>query len=209
MNNYMNSVNDDLFKFLSVPEGISKDTVVSNIILKGGEFEVLYSNPLFMQSAIKTWSEKWNWTFSRWIKAINEEYNPLHNYDRTEEYTDITSGNVKTTSNATTESNSTDSSTNSSTNEDTKSAFDSNSYEPLNKSVGSGSTNGYSMSDISSDTESENIENRTLTHSAKMYGNIGVTSSQDMLKAELELAYWNLYDKIADVFLQEFIIPVY
>jgi hypothetical protein len=30
-----------------------------------------------------------------------------------------------------------------------------------------------------------------------------------MLKQELDLGYWNVYEKITELFLQEFVIPVY
>lgn len=210
---YMNANNDDLFSKMTLPEGISKDVLVENIMLKGGEFEVLFANPYYMQNAISTWCHKWQWSFERWVRLISEEYNPLHNYDRTEIYTDETRGNVKNTSTATTESTSSDSSsgTGSSTSEDTKSAFDSTDYEPLNKNT-SGNTNSSTSntsSDIDSSSESENVENRTFTHTAKMYGNIGVMSSQQMFQQESEVAMFNLYDKITDIFLQEFVLPVY
>ena len=42
-----------------------------------------------------------------------------------------------------------------------------------------------------------------------IHGNIGVTTSQQMLTQELELGYWNVYEKITELFLQEFVIPVY
>ena len=40
-------------------------------------------------------------------------------------------------------------------------------------------------------------------------GNIGVTTSQMMLQSELDIARWNLYEHIADLFCQEFCIMVY
>lgn len=47
------------------------------------------------------------------------------------------------------------------------------------------------------------------THTGRMHGNIGVTTSQQMLEAELSLQYWNLYDHIADLFIQENTTRVY
>ena len=47
------------------------------------------------------------------------------------------------------------------------------------------------------------------THHGRIHGNIGVTTSQQMLEAELQLGYWNVYEKITELFLQEFTIPVY
>ena len=42
-----------------------------------------------------------------------------------------------------------------------------------------------------------------------MFGNIGVTTSQQMLSSELELGYWNIYNKITDLFIREFLLLVY
>ena len=43
----------------------------------------------------------------------------------------------------------------------------------------------------------------------RVHGNVGVTTSQQMLISELDLGYWNIYEKITDLFLTEFVIPVY
>lgn len=86
--NYMISVNDDLFKNLSTPTGIDKSLLVNNILLKGGEFEVLYAEPYFLQNMIGVWSQKWQRTMERWINALSIDYNPLENYDRMEDWTD-------------------------------------------------------------------------------------------------------------------------
>ena len=85
---YMNAYNNDLFGLLNLPPGIDKDTLVNNIMLRGGEFEVVYSNPDFYKSAIGLWSNKHYRTFEKWINALSIDYNPLENYDRMEEWTD-------------------------------------------------------------------------------------------------------------------------
>ena len=86
--NYLSHDNNDLFEFLTVPEGIDKDTLVNNILLRGGEFEVLYSNPDFLKNMIGVWSNKWQRTMERWINALSIDYNPLENYDRMEDWED-------------------------------------------------------------------------------------------------------------------------
>ena len=58
----------------------------------------------------------------------------------------------------------------------------------------------------SSGTEKEN--SKTI-HEGRIHGNIGVTTSQQMLEAELKIAEWNIYEHITDLFLSEFIIPIY
>ena len=74
---YMNAYNNDLFGLLNLPPGIDKDTLVNNIMLRGGEFEVVYSNPDFYKSAIGLWSDKHYRTFEKWINALAIDYNPL------------------------------------------------------------------------------------------------------------------------------------
>lgn len=62
-NQYLLESGSNLFMGLDLPEGIDKQTVIDNILLKGGEFEVLYSNPYFLRDSITMWSKKWYWTF--------------------------------------------------------------------------------------------------------------------------------------------------
>ena len=52
-------------------------------------------------------------------------------------------------------------------------------------------------------------DNYTDTHTAHMYGNIGVTTSAAMLKEFYDISKWNLYEHICDVFISELLIPVY
>ena len=188
---YLELLNDDLFANMTLPTStyLDKTTLIKNILLRGGEFEVLYADPYFMKEAIGVWSTKWNRTITKWCAALAVSYDPLYNYDRKEEYTDISKGNVSDSGTV----------TSSSTNEDTTSAYNESAYQPDNKSVASGSN-------ISKGTSSSS---NTMTHNAHLYGNIGVTTSQQMLEAELDLQQWNLYEKITDLFLTEFAIPVY
>lgn len=46
-------------------------------------------------------------------------------------------------------------------------------------------------------------------HTGRIHGNIGVTTSQQMLQAELDIAQWNIYEHIKDIFMQEFCIMIY
>lgn len=197
MNNFFLNMNDDLFKNLSLPEGIDKNTLTDNILLTGGEFETLYSDPSALQSFIGIWSRKQQPTFERWIAALSIDYAPLENYDRTEDWTDHAEGTGSSNSDGTVNT------TNSDTSELQKSAFDESTYSPYEKTINDG-TIGTTTSDDTS-TEMENDS----SHHGRIHGNIGVTTSQQMLQAELDLGYWNIYEKITQLFLQEFTIPVY
>ena len=197
MNTFFYNMNDDLFKNLSLPEEIDKQTLTDNILLRGGEFEVLYANPSAMQSLIGIWSSKMQPTFTRWSEALAIEYAPLENYDRHEQWNDHQEGTGSSDSTGSV------STTTSDTSELTKSAFNESGYSPYEKTTNSG-TLGNSTTD-GTDTEMENDS----AHLGWIHGNIGVTTSQQMLEAELNLGYWNIYEKISELFLQEFTIPVY
>ena len=55
----------------------------------------------------------------------------------------------------------------------------------------------------------QSTDNGKTTHDGRIHGNIGVTSSQQLLESELQIAEWNLYEHITDLFLSEFVIPIY
>lgn len=55
----------------------------------------------------------------------------------------------------------------------------------------------------------EGKDNNTNVRKAHMYGNIGVTTSAAMLKEFYDIAQWNLYEHISDVFASELLISVY
>lgn len=52
-------------------------------------------------------------------------------------------------------------------------------------------------------------EGHSAIHSGRLHGNIGVTSSQQLLQSELDIARFNIYDEAADLFISEFCIYVY
>ena len=276
---------DSLFKNLTLPAGIVKNDLIDCIMLRGGEFPVLFADPEFMRYYIKTWGVKWYRTFEKWYNALQIDYDPLMNYDRREEWEDLNTGtrnsqtqrteidsdemirngtdqsdqnNIRSVNSGSTEEHGDErtingstsdysAGTNDQTNTDSLSAYNSSAWENDRKTVvdsdTTASTTGTSTSTengaggkeiFNSETETGN-DNRTGSYedkelrsgtgqhsensadqtsnankrSGRAYGNIGVTTSQQMLEQELEIATWNLYEHISDIFLQEFTIPIY
>lgn len=238
-NSYLNQMYDGqtLFDLLTLPDGISKDDLVDNIMLQGGEFEVLYSDPVFMREAVGSWGRKCYNTFLRWITAQSIQYNPLENYDRNELLTDQyyknasssarrDSGNTRTFDNQDkrtidTEDERTLDTTR--TSEEEVSAFDSSTYQPSAKNTTdddgtdtlthSGTDtvdySGTIKDEYGEGTSGNENENSTNTHSGRVHGNIGVTTSQQMLQSEYDIARFNIIDQITDMFILEFCIPIY
>lgn len=196
-NAFFENIGDDLFKGLTLPEGLAKKTLTDNILLQGGEFEVLYSDPWALQNFISVWADREQATFQRWVDALAIEYAPLENYDRYENWTDTldSDGTSRTTG-------TNDTSTSGTVTTDV-SAYDSSSYQPKNKVT--------SSETIDNDTTENNTStlDNTGVHAGRIHGNIGVTTSQQMLESELDLGYWNIYSRITDMFLKEFCIMIY
>lgn len=226
--NYLNP-DHSVFETMQLPEGIDKDTLIGAIILRCQEFELLYSDPDFLTAAVNIWSRKNYRTFDKWVKALDIEYDPLYNYDRTEEYTDTHDGSFNNSSNERGSNGNTRTDDLTMTNDlkdtnDVTTTHSEKAYNDTNyvgttqdvvdqdeshtgtvKNTGSVTDNG----SFSSTAGANGTDKYTDIHKARLFGNIGITSSQDMLRQELSVAEWNLYEHIADLFAQEFCIMVY
>lgn len=177
---------NSLFDNLELPSELTKDTCIQVLLEKCGEFPLLYPDFDYMKYAIGVFSKKWEWTLNKWAKAINIEYDPLYNFDRHEIYTDTSKTKAESNTNAT------------SLNE--VSAFN---------DIDSATPNMKPTSKATSEAGGTNKGEGTNTHEGRLYGNIGVTTSQQMLQSELDLGYWNIYNEIANLFSTEYCIRIY
>ena len=127
----------------------------------------------------------------KWVKiydALTELYNPLHNYDmnetRTPNLTETRTPNITRGENAST--------TSSTDVENGVYGFNSTNSNPSTDSTGSQTdTMNRTSTEIGTETK-KNTGTETLTRS----GNIGVTSSQQLLESELELRKYDFYQMI-------------
>lgn len=224
MNNYDSSLFDNL-RF----ENVDHETLVNTILLNCGEFEVLYPNIETLKNMFTLFSNKWSRTVSKWVSALNTEYKPLENYDRYENFggsetelengneTHLTNGNETITNNGNTILSR--SGTDNNDVENKTSAFNASDYQPNEKittqiNYGSSDKNDVNLNQTRTPNITEirtpNIKRtRTPNLENHIHGNIGVTTSQQMLESELQLQYWNLYNKISNIFMKEFCIMVY
>ena len=210
-------------------EKFNRDDLLAAIISKGATFEALYADPDYFYYAVGYFWGRWSRTFNEWFNAFDIEYNPLDNYDRHEETTDITddagSETRSETSSSTHDANNTGT-LNSTTNEDSEtnaenkvSAFDGNDYVPHDKSDTTGgvdTTVAQTTGDVIDEESSSSIAgntsnefNREFTHTAHIWGNIGVVTSSKMLEEYIKVRKINPYDCIADIFTNELCLKVY
>ena len=191
-----------IFDTLTLPAGVTKDILVNNILMRGAEFEVLYPDADFIKFSIGAWALKWQPTFKRWVDALALEYEPLENYNRFEDWNDSKASTGSRTGSGT---GSTSGRTNSTTKHKVSAddAGDALTMKDQDELVGADSS-------CTSTTSQEDTSAADLgEHHGRVHGNIGVTTSQQMLLSELDLGYWNIYEKITDLFLTEFVIPIY
>lgn len=216
MERYLNP-DHSIFENMQLPEGIDKDILVGSIILRCQEFELLFSDPDFMIAAVNVWSRKNYWTFNKWVELINKQYDPLYNKDYFEEYNDTHEGaesgsgsnsmnddhtrtdNLKTETDATLTHS--------------EKAYNDSDYVGTTEDVTDGEVNNTgtqrmagSSSGSYNDSKNDSYVNNHTYHG---YGNIGITSAQELFMKQTDVARWNMYEHIADLFCQEFCIMVY
>lgn len=200
------SYDSTVFDNLQLPTGVTKADVVNNILMECAELEIIYPDLPFLKSAIGQWSTMELPVWNRIAALEDIEYNPIENYDRYEDEVENTSDRGK--------SNEFVSNTSHNTNKD--------SAETVNKVAGydsstlgnqSASTNDATSlnSDVNtgSSTISSNTD-QTRSRGSRIHGNIGVTTNQQMLLSELELApKLCIVDYIVNAFKQRFCLLVY
>lgn len=263
---------------------VTFQSVLSDYIsFNHGELNIRYiledsvlENPSIIQNAVVNWYNTHKYQYETLYNTTLLKYEPLQNYDRTEEVTDNTerTGTGGTTFGSRTETSTTNNTTNigaqDNTNTDnettkigtintkTNSSTSKKGSESNEKEVAPYDTETYynqekntlsftdrtdtntstTTTDARTDTRTNNStekvgaredttkgstsntfgehtdstsknENETYTHKSHMYGNIGVTTSQQMLESEREVAYFNFVSIVAHDIIKLIAICIY
>lgn len=191
-----------IFDSMVLPVGMDKTKLVNQIILDTAELEVIYPAPGFFKTAIGLWSATRNMSWDRIYRASQLEYNPIENYDRQE--TETTTGTQAHSGKDTTTNTGTSSGSGSDTNK--IAGFDSTVLVDHDSSTTTASSTASGTTEL---THGEQIaENHSRT--SRIHGNIGVTTSQQMLEQEIAVTdKLNIYDVITNDFKNRFCILVY
>ena len=252
-----------------LPDDVDRDTIVPLILTQSAELETLYPSPDYFKLVCKAWSTARCPSWEKMLEVLEEEYDPLHNYDRTETETGSNTGSDSITETETiddvTAEDITDtteddisvttaddisvvtaediedstSGTTSTTATGQVTGFNSNTFADNNKTVTSGTTSDTATRDrdqtetTDRDTTETTDRDTTVTRdrdvtfgreretgrtgsssgshsrSLRAYGNIGVTTSQQMLKEELEVRKLDIYNLIVEEFIFYFCLRVY
>lgn len=182
-----------MFDDISLPEDIVRDTLVNEILFEGAQLFPIHQDPVLLQRMIEHYFTKRYQIHEELAKTLAYDYEPLENYDRQETRSrwetgkedidrDITIGTTGATENKVSAFNE--------TTLQTQSRTDSTSSHGTEETVGK-TTSGNSGDTI------------------RVHGNIGVTTSQQMLEAQREVVKFSLYEYIASHFIRNFMIGLY
>ena len=210
----------DNFTAPTDPEGspVDLDLIINRILYKYGDAPLFTPDPAVIKFYIGEWSERRQPLWNRFYKAVPEEYDPLSNYDRTEKTTDyltyghkiVTNDDLKHGHKVVTN----DDLTAGTSVENQISADNASTYQPDSKAINSG-TDERDIDETHNGTDERDLDE---THSGTdkrdydsyVSGNIGVTTSQQMLQSELDIIpELDLVEFVADDFHSEFNLMMY
>lgn len=207
----------DIFSEWMLPPGVDKETLVPNLLAECAELEVIYPDPRVMRSMIGFWSKTMQYKWSKLLATENFVYNPIWNKDGTVRETETRDlQHAETGKNTSTVSMETTGRTTQQEDQTTTtdvSAFDQSGYSNRDKVTSSDETSGSATTSGSSTNNGENnvsgTDTGTIVHERVESGNIGVTTTQQMITEERAVADFSVYAEIIRDFQNRFCLLVY
>lgn len=200
-----------IFDLLTLPEGLSKDNLIKNILSRLAELEIIYPNPTVLKDLIGVWSVSCQYSWAKLYATMTASYNPIDNYDRTETRTLNSQGTGSS------QAGGSDTVAGSAQNNkagnilDKVAGFNTGAQALVDKNKTETSENDSLTTNGTTTYGRTNSESFTKADTETIHarGNIGVTTTQQMLTQEREIADFNIYDIITEDFKQKFCILVY
>lgn len=196
--NYDNTIFDEM----QVPTGVDKTNVlIPNLLAELSELEIIYTRPDVMKTIIGVWSRKQVPVWEKLMATVNLEYNPIYNKDGYYEETETR--DLANTNRITDRISS--SVTDDGSNTNSVSAFNSSTFENREKDV----IENERREEAENTSTSNGTDTGDITRERHEYGNIGVTTTQQMIKEERDVVQFNIVGYIIEDFKQRFCIMVY
>lgn len=211
------SIYTDILDGLSLPPGLDAEIAKDTILVDTAELGLVYTDPAILKTLITRWSARRVSVWTELEKTLHYEYNPIHNYDRAEYDVGLETRDLQNTRKRAYTSKEglvNHEETNGSSEQDTyKGVYDSNFLAQSDKTTGSGSqestvaqNTSKEDSDIIKGTDTGTVDTQRAFHAE---GNIGVTSTQEMIKQQREVVEFDIYHYISQDFKAEFCVMVY
>lgn len=196
---------DEVFKDIDINDKLDKDTLINSIMDVCGMNEPIYPEIEILQIKVQYFFKKHKEQFDKLVYLYSlkydEDYNPIWNKDGTKKHIETTKRVKDNTVNDTHDHSIIDNG------EDINqvSAYDTAGFSNDSKTINNNNRNDKG-SNTTKGNEQENIE---LTIEDIEKGNIGVTTTADMLNQEIDLqSKFNVYEVIARMFFDEFCLHV-
>lgn len=168
-------------------------------------------------TVLSIYNNAWSYQY----KALNTEYNPINNYDSVEnstdthEYTGTQTTEHEATKNNTDTPDITRTSNGSNDSAGSLYGFNSTSAVPSDEANGKSQSTDKETGTVTSNgtengtnTRTDNLK-ETITHELTRSGNIGVTTSQQMIESELELRKKQFYNIMIRDIINFLCLPIY
>lgn len=210
-----------IFDLMVLPEGIEKEILINEIFLESFDLECVYPNPDFLKILIGNWSKANIYNWEELYKTLMYDYNPIYNrfYESTETETRDLANTVNQTDGHKLDRVGKDGriTQDSTKNEniDSVNAYNDGNWVKREKNdfdgkrVGQDTLN-YNMNDsYKGDLDRQGTDTGTITKTSKGGGNIGVTTTQKLIKEQREIVKFNLYKYITNEFIKVFCIQIY
>lgn len=172
---------DDFFADVILDSRLSKELLADRIRECCGNLICVYSE----RNTLKHYSDNFFKRNEKRFKDLTDtlyyEYNPIENYDRREDSKLTHDGH----SSASSDSNGSTS----------RSAFNSAANHPVDASSGH--------------AEGENFDDFTDTNEARIHGNIGVTTTQQMIESQRNVVMFDIIDRIVALWEVEFCLLIF
>lgn len=199
----------NIFELLHLPDSVQQQTIIDLIISEAAELEILYPNPDILRVIIGAWSKSRQNAWARIAAALDAAYNPIENTDRYEDHLEDYTRDLQESDDYNRNLTDSGNSNSSGSIQNSRTGYNSSDLQ-LTDSSGSEDHSDDSRSYTGGDNRNKGYTGGDTRHTViHTHGNIGVTTNQQMLRAEVELRQTDIYSIIVNEFIDKFCIGVY
>ncbi len=175
----------------------SKAALVDYILMDTADFDCVYADPVILKEAITRWARVRKPSWVEMYRTMNFKYNPIWNKDGTIKET-ITHGHKEVV-----KGDGGHDVTNRGSIQHDVTGYDSTTYSPDTRDV---DTTGSTVTRDTTDTHTHSGNDVTFREE---HGNIGITSTQQLIKESREIAEYNFYEILCAEFKRQFCVRVW
>ena len=162
-----------------------------------------------MKDLIGVWSVGCQYEWEKLLESMNFEYNPIDNYDRIETRTLTSQGSGSGTDGGSDSLSTTKEHTGQEQDTGKVTAFNSGSLADKNQSTGTSSATDTETASTQYGKTKQETFSKSDSETIRAHGNIGVTTTMQMIREQRDIVKFNLYDIITEEFKLRFCVLIY